>query len=287
MRLRRGLSLIYSALTSTALTLAFLISSRAAAAPNPFGGFVKGYTMTAAQILGVPADATYDQYRVAYRTNIGKYFEGQSGKSAADDQRTLAMNLAWDHVKKIEIARKQALMEDEARKNEPREHDIFTRAQEWAQSNPDDLVARAAESYRQRRMSRSVELMEVLSANFRLGDTDPIIDVFERRFKNDFLDIIRAFGTNIYMGPATEVLLEAVIEHIAMRYPKHADDLIDTLGKYVDEQYEIVARELLTSKDAPEKIKHLNRLKTILDRGRVDYGRKKKRPAISCEKNTY
>lgn len=241
--------------------------------------------MTAAQILGVPADATFDQYRVAYRTNIGKYYDGQTGKSTEADQRAVAMNLAWDHVKKVEIARKQALMEDESKKNEPREHDIFTRAQEWAQNNPDDLLARATQSYRDRRMSRNVELMEALSANYRLEDTDPIIAVFERRFKLDFLDIIRSFGTNIFLGKASEVLLEAVIEHIAMRYPKHADDLIDTLGKYVDEQYEIAARELLTSREAPEKIKHLNRLKTILDNGRMDYGKRKKRPSISCEKN--
>lgn len=278
MHLGRALSPIYATVTSIASTLAFLISSPASA--NPFKGKVPGYDQTAAQILGVPEDATYDQYRVAFRSNIGKYFDGQSGKSATNDARTVAMNVAWDFVKRIELARRQALLEAQESGL-----DTLTQAQIWGQQSPESLIARATQAYRERRLSRNVELMETLSANFRLGDTDPIIDVFERRFKNDFLDIIRSFGTNIFLGKATEVLLEAVIEHIAMRYPKHADDLIDTLGKYVDEQMEFAARELLTSKDAIEKIKHLNRLKEILDRGRADYGRKKKRPALSCEKD--
>jgi hypothetical protein len=228
---------------------------------------------TAAQILGVPASQAgdYQAYRKAYLKLVQKLHSDRNRGDSSFEAELRAVNAAWDYVDGIETARKVKIIE----------------AEEAVQNSSEELM-KAAKAYADGRRSRDAELMQVLNDNFRWGDTRPVIAVIERRFKADVDNLLFVFTQNLYLGPASELLLKSSIQYLFTKYPQFADSMVEIYYKQLEARIEMVEPSVSSSEEARRQGNQLLRLLHTLEQTRLEAGRKPRKVRAgkpSCEEN--
>jgi hypothetical protein len=228
---------------------------------------------TAAQILGVPSSQAddYQAYRKAYLKLVQKLHSDRNRGDSSHEAELRAINAAWNYVNGIETARKVKIIE----------------AKEGEQ-NPSEELMRAAKAYAEGRSHRDAELMQVLNDNFRLGDVEPVIALIERRFKADVDRLLFVFTQNLYLGPASELLLKSSIQYLFKRYPQFADSMVEIYYKQLEARLEMIEPSVPSSEEARRQGNQLLRLLYTLEQTRIEAGRKPRKVRAgkpSCEEN--
>jgi hypothetical protein len=240
---------------------------------------------TAAQILGVPASQAddYQAYRKAYLKLVQKLHSDKNRGDSSHEAELRAINAAWNYVNRIETGRKVEIIEAKEAEQNRTQQPVSESVQ-----NPSEELRTAAKAYAAGRNSRDAELMQVLNDNFRLGDVRPVIALIERRFKADVDKLLFVFTQNLYLGPASELLLKASIQYLFTKYPQFADAMVEIYYKQLEARLEIIEPSVSNSEEARRQGNQLLRLLYTLEQTRIESGRKPRKVRAgksSCEEN--
>ncbi len=214
---------------------------------------------TAYEILGIQANASFEEGKAAYRTLVKKYHPDQNQLTPDTMLKLQAINVAWNHLRTLE---------------------------KEAKPTPDMAAAYAARAYAKTFGQRDVELMQLLDSQVdrrthKLIDeaaVDTVAEFLGRRYGPEFDEVLRLIKENLFRDLASELLVRASVKFFLKKYPQWSENVVEIIRSTLHANLEIRAESYLSSPVSRAEATQLIRLIAQLDQARDDFGPKRKGP---------